>query len=173
MKILIVDDAADIRAYISMTLEQWGFEVEVACNGLTALQLIHQKAIQLVISDWMMPEMDGLELCRKLRSSDFGHYVYLIVLTAKTKSDDMVTGLSAGADDFISKPIDTEILKARIKSAIRVIEMENKLAEKNRFLRNQNKDIKTAYDQLDANVSEMQKILGETEVITLETDSKV
>ncbi len=169
MKILFVDDAEDVKKYVSKVLEKWGYEVELASDGLEALQLIRQKEIQLVISDWMMPEMDGLQLCKQLRSSDFGHYVYLILLTAKSDSNDLVAGLSAGADDFISKPIKTEILKARIDSAIRIIEMENKLARANILLQDQNKGIKSDYAQLDANMQEIQQIMGDAEVVVLKS----
>ncbi len=169
MKILFVDDAADVKNYVSKVLKNWGYQVELASDGLEALQMIRQKQIQLVISDWMMPEMDGLQLCNELRSSDFGHYVYLILLTAKTDNNDLVEGLSAGADDFISKPIITEILKARIDSAIRIIEMENKLARANNLLQDQNEGIKSDYAQLDANMQEIQQIIGDTEVVVLKS----
>ncbi|MEE9413178.1 MAG: response regulator, partial [Methylococcales bacterium] len=149
MKILFVDDAEDVKNYVSKVLKNYGYQVELASDGLEALQIIRQNKIQLVISDWMMPKMDGLQLCNELRSSDLGHYVYLILLTAKTDSNDLVEGLSAGADDFISKPINTKILKARIDSAIRIIEMENKLARANNLLQDQNEGIKSNYAQLD------------------------
>ncbi|MEE9425216.1 MAG: response regulator [Methylococcales bacterium] len=169
MKILFVDDMKDVKNYISNVLKNWGYEVELASNGLEALEIIRQQDVQLVISDWMMPKMDGLQLCSKLRSSDFGHYVYLILLTAKSDNNDLVEGLSAGADDFISKPINTEILKARIDSAIRIIEMENKLARANNLLQDQNEGIKSNYAQLDANMQEIQQIIGDTEVVVLKS----
>ncbi len=169
MKILLVDDAEDIRSYISNILENWGYTVEIAKNGHEALKIIQQMDIQLVISDWIMPEMSGLQLCKELRSSDLGHYVYLIVLTGKSKSDDLVEGLSAGADDFISKPIHIEILKARINAAVRIIDMENKLVRMNKLLKHQNEDIKFAYQQLDNNMQEAQRMLGNTEVVVLNT----
>lgn len=173
IKILLVNDAEDVRNLISNILIHWGYEVEIASNGLEALQMIREQNIQLVISDWMMPEMDGIQLCKELRSTHFGHYVYLIVLTGKSKNNDLVTGLSAGADDFVSKPINKQILKARINSAIRIIEMENKLAPMNTLLKAQNEDIKTAYAQLDTNVQEAQKMLGYTEVVVLSTKKLV
>ena len=100
MKILLVDDAEDVRNLISNILIHWGYEVEIASSGLEALNMIREQNIQLVISDWMMPGMDGIQLCKELRSTDLGHYVYLIVLTVKSKNNDLITGLSAGADDF-------------------------------------------------------------------------
>ena len=139
--------------------------------ALKQLKIIREQSIQLVISDWIMPEMDGIQLCKELRSIDLGYYVYLIVLTGKSQSNDLVAGLSAGADDFVSKPINKQILKARINSAIRIIEMENKLAQLNSFLKAQNKDIKTAYAQLDNNMQEAQKMLGDTEVIVLTSNN--
>jgi sigma-B regulation protein RsbU (phosphoserine phosphatase) len=117
----------------------------------------------------MMPKMDGIQLCKELRSIDVGYYVYMIVLTGKSNNNDLIEGLSAGADDFVSKPINTQILKARLNSAIRIIEMENKLAHMNNLLKAQNEDIKTAYAQLDTNIQEAQKMLGYTEVVALST----
>ncbi len=93
----------------------------------------------------------------------------MIVLTGKSNNNDLIEGLSAGADDFVSKPINTQILKARINSAIRIIEMENKLAHMNNLLKAQNEEIKTAYAQLDTNMQEAQKMLGNTEVVVLST----
>ena len=167
MKILLVDDSEDVRKLISYILEIWGYQVEIATNGLEALKMIREQNIQLVISDWMMPGMDGIQLCKVLRSIDLGHYVYLIVLTVKSNSDDMVEGLSAGADDFVSKPVNTAVLKANINSAIRIIDMENKLALINCLLEDQNEDIKIAYAQLDTNMQEAQKMLGDMEVVVL------
>ena len=171
MKILLVDDAEDVKMFYSKIIESWGHDVSVANNGQDALQMINQLDIHLVICDWLMPEMSGLELCRKLRSLKLSHYVYVIMVTAKSKSHDIVEGLSAGADDFISKPFGVDILKARINSAIRIIDMENKLANMNRLLLNQNKHIKIAYDQLDSNLQEAQKLIGDTEVIVLKTNT--
>ncbi|MCH9696692.1 MAG: response regulator [Gammaproteobacteria bacterium] len=171
MKVLLVDDAIDVRLFVSKYLEQWGFEVKVAKNGIEALEHIKQFNIQLVISDWMMPEMDGIQLCNKLRTTDLGHYIYLIVLTSKSEQIDVVKGLSSGADDFITKPINIEILQARIYSAMRIIEMENKLKYMNDILMRQNTDIKKAYVQLDANLQEIQHMIGNTEVVVLTSDN--
>ncbi len=171
MKILLVDDAKEVRDFISRFLVQWGYDVEIADNGYDALQKIRQLNIQLVISDWVMPEMDGIQLCKELRTSDLGRYTYLIVLTGKTKHDDMITGFTAGADDFISKPVNTEVLKARINSAIRIIDMENKLARMNKLLKRQNEEIKAAYVQLDENLQEAKRMLGDTEVVVLTTQN--
>lgn len=169
MKVLLVDDAIDVRMFVSKYLEQWGFDVKVAKNGKEALELISEFNIQLVISDWMMPEMDGIQLCQKLRTTDLGHYIYMIVLTSKSEHIDVVRGLSSGADDFIAKPVNIEILQARIYSAMRIIEMENKLKRMNDILLRQNVDIKQAYTQLDANLQEIQHMLGNTEVVVLKT----
>lgn len=171
MKILLVDDVDDVKMFYSKILESWGHEVTTANNGCEALQMIRQLDIHLVICDWLMPEMSGLQLCNELRSLTLDHYVYIIMVTSKSKSDDVVEGLSAGADDFISKPFSTDILKARINSAIRIIEMENKLADMNHLLIKQNKYIKTAYEQLDNNMKEAQKLIGDTEVIVLKTST--
>ncbi len=118
----------------------------MAHNGAEALNLIHEKIIQLIICDWVMPNMDGIELCEQLRSSNIGHYIYLILLTGKKNKDDVVVSLKAGADDFMTKPINRHELKARLYSAERIISMENELEFKNRTLRLQHEYMKQSYD---------------------------
>src|ERR1700736_5041155 len=104
MRILIVDDDPMALEMLRHALRKAGHEVECAPNGLQALELLQRGTCRLVISDWTMPEMDGVELCRRIRASDTGGYVYVILLTARNGSADTVEGLAAGADDFISKP---------------------------------------------------------------------
>ena len=148
MNVLIVDDALDIRTYLSQIMTHWGFQVFQASNGQEALQLVYQQKFQIVIVDWMMPEMDGLELCKQIRDSKLGYYVYMIMLTSRNFSNDLVTSLSAGADDFISKPINLKELRARIRSAERVVGMEHAHTLKHDTLNTEHQKIKSSYEKV-------------------------
>src|SRR5262249_49944633 len=97
--------------------------------------LFEEGDFAIVITDWMMPEMDGLELIRRMRGGEHSRYVYVILLTAKSQKEDLVQGMEAGADDFLSKPFDRDELRVRLRAGERVIELERTLAEQNRALR--------------------------------------
>ena len=96
-------------------VKDWGFEVLSAVNGVEAWKLFNENPdVQLVVSDWMMPELDGVELCKLIRGQTERRYTYYLLLTAKSQNDDIVEGLEAGADDFITKPFNQPELKVRI-----------------------------------------------------------
>ncbi|HEV3004490.1 MAG TPA: response regulator [Pirellulales bacterium] len=124
--ILIVDDDEVSLAISRRTVEQAGYEVEVAHHGREALELLGRGASRLVITDWMMPEMDGLELCREVRARDFPSYIYVIVLTSRGQTKDIVEGLSAGADDFMTKPFDPAELSMRLRTGKRILALETR-----------------------------------------------
>jgi putative two-component system response regulator len=126
LRILIVDDDEVSLAISRRTVEQAGYQVEVAANGREALELLNQGACQLVITDWMMPEMDGIELCRQIRARDFCSYVYVILLTSRGEKKDVIEGLAAGADDFMTKPFDPAELRVRLHSGRRVLALETR-----------------------------------------------
>ena len=142
MKILLVDNAEDVRNLITSQLEKWGHQVAVANNGDEARRMVRKHKIQLVISDWMRSETEGLKLCYELCSSELEHYVYFIVLSDKTQNQYVAEGLSAGADDFIYQPFNCKILKSKISSAKKVIKMKNQLTQKNRSLKQAHEVIK-------------------------------
>jgi diguanylate cyclase (GGDEF)-like protein len=127
MKILIAEDDAVAREYLHSILDSWDYEVLCAKDGLEAWQILEEHAIPLVILDWMMPGMDGPELCRRVRASAHSASIYLIMLTCKTEKTDTIEALKAGADDYLSKPFDEEELKARLRSGRRVMELQNSL----------------------------------------------
>ncbi|WP_371816555.1 MULTISPECIES: PP2C family protein-serine/threonine phosphatase [Leclercia] len=112
-------------------LAQWGYKVSEAENGLAALQILESQPVSLVISDWEMPEMDGLTLCREIRSRQIGHYIYVILLTARENPDDLTLGFDAGADDFLSKPVEQSELRARLHAGARILSLEATLAARN------------------------------------------
>ena len=136
MKILIAEDNPVPRRVLEATLEKWGYELVVACDGTEAWDCFqeHKDELRIAILDWMMPGMDGLELCRRIRASDIAGYVYIILLTAKGQKDDIVEGLEAGADDYVTKPFSPGELRSRIAAGVRVVRYENVLSERNAAL---------------------------------------
>jgi len=128
VNILIADDDPISRRLLEATLSEWGYDVLVTSDGSEAWEAMQQQeAPDLVISDWMMPNMDGLELCRKIRQMEKTGYIYFIILTAKGRKEDVIEGLEAGADDFLIKPFDREELKCRTRIGERIIELEQRM----------------------------------------------
>lgn len=131
MRILIVDDEPVNRLVLTRKLALWGHEVVQACDGAEAWERIQAEPFRMVITDWMMPEVDGIELTRRIRGSPFGGYCYVLLLTARTGTAALVEGMEAGADDFVVKPFVIEELRARIRAGERVLQLESDLAEHN------------------------------------------
>jgi signal transduction histidine kinase len=135
MRVLIADDNAFFRRMLESTLTEWGYEVWAVADGAAAWEALHRPgAPQLAIIDWMMPNLDGPELCRRLRSTHNGRSVYVIILTSKTDRADAVAGLQAGADDFVRKPFDRDELRARLNVGVRIVGLQEELADKVRML---------------------------------------
>jgi sigma-B regulation protein RsbU (phosphoserine phosphatase) len=127
VKVLIAEDEAILRRLLRSYLERWGHEVVVAENGADAWTLFKGGEFPIVISDWMMPEMDGLELIRRIRAYQRPGYVYTILVTSKSQKEDIVEGMEAGADDFVTKPFDRDELRVRLRAGQRIIELETAL----------------------------------------------
>ncbi|MDQ7821627.1 MAG: SpoIIE family protein phosphatase [Candidatus Eremiobacteraeota bacterium] len=145
MRILVVDDDQELRNFMKVFLSPLGYEVLTASNGGEALDMLHCQEIELVISDLVMEPIDGLELCRRIRKIDFPHYLYIIILTARETSQDLVQLLEEGADDFIAKPFDNEELRVRIMAGERIVKLERSYAEKNRSLHEAHERLNEAY----------------------------
>ncbi len=126
MEILIVDDDFITRSLLKKMLFEMGHQVVEAENGMQAWELLQKRHIQLVISDWVMPEMDGVELCRNIRNEVFPGYTYVIMITAKDRKKDLVEVFSSGADDYIPKPLEVEEIRARVLTGLRVIDFEQR-----------------------------------------------
>lgn len=126
MRILIVDDDFIARELLNATLLDGGHEVTTADNGRIALEMVKQHAPEVIISDWEMPELDGLGLAQQVRRCGLESYVYFILLTGHNSVNERVQGLSAGADDFIAKPFEPSELLARIASAERILSLETR-----------------------------------------------
>ncbi len=131
MKILIADDDSVSAMVLAGTLRDQGHDVVVAADGKEALDLILQNHFPVVIADWVMPKMDGLELCRRIRDLSQPAYIYVILLTGRTETQDRIDGLTAGADDFLSKPFERTELIARLGVAKRIVTMESALRDAN------------------------------------------
>ena len=125
--ILIIDDSPTQCKLIEKRLVQWGYEVQTVNGGYEALCLCKEKQFDFVLSDWMMPEMDGLEFCQHFRELPRSGYGYFILLTSKNDKADIAKGLECGADDFLSKPVNGAELHARLKAGARILRMEKRL----------------------------------------------
>jgi len=126
MKILIVEDELVSRAKITKLIESLGYETIVAEDGRQGLEMFKQLNPRMVITDWIMPEMDGIDLCRAIRKATGSQYTYLIMVTSKNEVHDIVEGMEAGADDFISKPYIKEELAVRIRAGERILNFESR-----------------------------------------------
>ncbi|MFQ5628948.1 MAG: PP2C family protein-serine/threonine phosphatase [bacterium] len=134
MRILIAEDDSTSRLILKRSLEKWGHEVIATKDGAEAWEILQKEPIRFVITDWMMPELDGVELSKRIRAAHFSHYIYIILLTAKIEKTEIVDGLEAGADDFVTKPFNKHELKVRIKAGERIIRLEKDLEERNESL---------------------------------------
>jgi diguanylate cyclase (GGDEF)-like protein len=130
LKILLADDDPVSLRLMQRTLEKYGYEVVTATNGLqAALELCSPSGPRLALIDWMMPDLDGPGVCRAVRSRSDNAYVYIVLLTSRQSSEDVVNGLEAGADDYLTKPCHAAELKARLHTGHRVLQLEDKLVE--------------------------------------------
>lgn len=135
MKILVAEDSTVMRQLLVHSLKAWHYEIVETADGTEAWERFQHERFPLVLTDWMMPEMNGLELVKKIRASDSADYTYIILLTAKTDKEDLVEAMEAGADDFLIKPCDANELRVRVREGERIINLEQRLAEQNRQLR--------------------------------------
>lgn len=138
LKILVADDSIVSRHLLNAILSKWGYEVVLAGNGLEALAVLQgPDAPPLAILDWMMPEMTGLEVCRKVREQSREPYTYILLLTARSLKEDLIQGMEAGADDYVVKPFDQHELKVRLRAGTRLIELQAELLSAREALREQ------------------------------------
>ncbi|MRU15567.1 fused response regulator/phosphatase [Roseovarius sp. A21] len=157
-RVLVVDDSRAQRRILSASLQRWGFSVREAASGLEALTICRDDPPDLVMSDWMMPGMDGLEFCREFRAMRRDSYGYFILLTSKSGKEEIAHGLDAGADDFLTKPVNASELRARIAAGDRILRMERELTEKNRLVKSTLDELQSLYDALDNDLIEAKKL---------------
>jgi diguanylate cyclase (GGDEF)-like protein len=128
VKVLIADDDPISRRLLETHVAKWGYEAIVAGDGAEAWGMLQREdAPRLAVLDWMMPGMDGPHICREIRRCADRPYTYLLLLTAKSRKEDIVEGMEAGADDFLTKPFDAQELKARLRAAKRILDLEEAL----------------------------------------------
>jgi DNA-binding response OmpR family regulator len=131
MRVLVADDEPTSRHLIRATLEGWGFEVLVAVDGWEALRVLQgSKGPEIAMLDWMMPEIDGLDVCRRMRATMPNAGTYIILVTARGGLENVVRGLEAGADDYITKPFDPRELRARLHVGVRIVQLQKALMER-------------------------------------------
>ena len=156
--VLVVDDSRLQRRILAKSLVKWGFEVEEAESGEAAIAFCKSWRPDLILSDWMMPGMSGLEFCRAFRELSDGHYAYFILLTSKSEKEEVARGLDSGADDFLTKPVDNNELRARITAGERILHMQRELSENNRLISDTLDELQRVYDSLDKDLLEAKKL---------------
>lgn len=156
--VLIVDDSRLQRRILAASLQRWGFAVTEADSAEQALDHCLATPPDLVLSDWMMPGMDGLEFCQTFRRLPRDSYGYFILLTSKTEKEAVARGLDCGADDFLTKPVNAAELRARINAGERILRMERELTEKNKLVGETLAQLQVMYDALDSDLIEAKKL---------------
>lgn len=138
MKVLVVDDDPIPRRVVEASLRTAGYEPVLAIDGVDALRILKQPdSPRLIVLDWLMPRMDGLDVCRAIRSGQQEPYVYVLLLTGKDRHDEVVEGLDAGADDYVTKPCNLFELRARLRAGERILELQDQLVAAREQLREQ------------------------------------
>jgi len=127
MNVLVAEDDPVTLRLLEATLQKWGYEVITARSGKEAEEAVLRKGVRLLICDWMLPGVSGTELCRRLRSAEAGRFVYIIILSARDRKEDLIEGLKAGADDYLTKPFDRQELEVRLRAGQRLIDLQQDL----------------------------------------------
>jgi sigma-B regulation protein RsbU (phosphoserine phosphatase) len=134
MKILIAEDDAVSRRLLERKLIMWGYQVVTCRNGLEAWQVLQtEDSPSLAILNWMMPGMDGVQICREVRNLKRRNYIYMILLTARDQKEDIVEGIEAGADDYVTKPFNPHELNVRVRAGRRILEMQAELLQREKL----------------------------------------
>jgi DNA-binding response OmpR family regulator len=122
VRVLIADDNPVLLNVLQVMLVSWGYDVSVAHDGDEAWRLLQaDECPSVAILDWMMPGLSGIEVCQRVRASSFGCLTYILILTAKTGSQDLLAAMDAGADDFVTKPFKSPELRMRLRNAIQIV----------------------------------------------------
>lgn len=158
LRVLIVDDSRLQRRILSASLARLGYSVREADGAQAALDLCAEWPPDLVLSDWMMPGMDGLEFCRKFKDMNREGYGYFILLTSKSAKDEVAQGLEGGADDFLAKPVNGHELRARLAAGERIVQMQRELSKKNSLISDTLSELQTAHESLNSDLIEAKKL---------------
>ncbi|MEO0855073.1 MAG: response regulator, partial [Cyanobacteria bacterium J06648_11] len=155
---LVVDDSRAQRRILASSLKRWNYEVLEAESSLEALRLASETPPDFVLSGWMTSQMSGLDLCQALRGLERDGYGYFILLTSKSGKSDIASGLSAGADDFLTKPFHSAELRARLLAGERILRMQEELVEKNRVITQTLEKISTLYDSINNDLEQARNL---------------
>jgi DNA-binding response OmpR family regulator len=164
--ILIAEDHPTTRGILEKILINIGYETVSVGNGREALELFKERFFPIIMADWMMPEMDGIELCRAIRENTTSGYVYVILLSAKDSKDDVITGLEAGADDFLTKPFSRAELIARLNSGKRIVELERSLRKANELSRQEIEQRRRAEQAQEQLIQKLRALLGKVKTLS-------
>jgi diguanylate cyclase (GGDEF)-like protein len=138
LRILAAEDNPVFQSMLKTMLQRWGYEVVIARDGREAWNILESvDSPRLVLLDWMMPGMDGVEICRRVRAAGREPYIYIVLLTARTESQDLVEGMEAGADDYLTKPFHAHELRVRLRAGRRILELQEQLLQAREALREQ------------------------------------
>lgn len=157
-RVLVVDDSRAQLKMVETMVRRWGYEVMTADSGHRALEIVRNTPPDLILSDWMMPGMTGLEFCRHFRALSQNGYGYFILLTSKSEKGDIAKGLDAGADDFLTKPVNAHELRARITAGERIVSMERQLSEKNRQVSDALEELREIHTAIDNDLRQARTI---------------
>ena len=157
-RILVVDDSAAQLTLLSRLLTRWGYEVIAAHSGIEALRIAGETHPDLVLSDWIMPEMDGATFCRRFRALPDRHFAYFILLSSRSEKSDVAEGLDAGADDYLPKPVNALELRARIHAAERIVRMQRELSAKNAMISDTLAELQSVYAAIDRDLRHARRI---------------
>lgn len=158
LPVLVVDDSTAQRRILALQLQRWGYRVVEAASGEEALHACQSTDFEMVVSDWMMPGMTGLEFCRSFKNLPRDGYGYFILLTSKSEKAEVADGLEVGADDFLSKPVSLTELRARLRAGERILGMQRELVQKNRLIGTTLDELQKLYDSLDRDLIEARKL---------------
>lgn len=167
MELLIAEDDKVTCALLKKTLSASGHDVITFENGLLAWQYMQTKPIRLVVTDWAMPQLDGLSLCRNIRGASFDHYVYLIMLTSRDDKKDLLAVFQAGADDYIKKPFDPDELSARVFTGLRILERDENHRRRQQDILNVAAHIKLKNQRLEAALANSSVEVRENELVAI------
>lgn len=156
--VLVVDDSRAQRRILALALARGGYRVTEADSGISALALCQKTQFDIVLSDWMMPGMNGLDFCRAFKALPREGYGYFVLLTSKSEKGEIADGLDCGADDFLAKPVNSNELRARLRAGERILGMQSELVEKNRLVGSTLGELQKVYDSLDRDLIEARKL---------------
>ncbi|MFQ5442885.1 MAG: diguanylate cyclase [Thermodesulfobacteriota bacterium] len=179
IKVLVAEDDRTSRRILESNLAKWGYNVTAVSDGAGALEQLHgNDGPQIAVLDWLMPGMDGVEVCRAVRKKEKERYTYIILLTAVSESAKIVKGMNSGADDYVVKPYKMEELKVRLNAGRRIIELQGELIEaKNRLQKLSMTDPLTGilnrralYDRMNSEMSRAEREKGEMSIAIMDVD---